>query len=144
MDTSDISDPTLNADPGTEDTGEAMSVSSKIHYTPIAPSVTWKPGCGMRPPDGHVCETGLFLTFTRAYADLKVTKSVQVDNAKKTITVKLDTWSTSRIHPMIMVSPQTEPLEVQGAQHSTPYAVRIVNWKGGKLWSGTINMMFAP
>lgn len=136
-------------EPMTQDDGAAeqdVTGQKKFHYDPIAPSVTWKPGCGQQPPDGRVCENGLFLTFTRKYIDLKVDKKVTVDDAKSTITVKLDTWSTSNTHPMTFValSPQTERLETNGTNPSKTYTVKVVNWQDKVLSTTQIRMIFAP
>src|SRR5947209_9800805 len=104
-----------NPDNTVDDSGEAVpgeatadiTAAKKFHYEPSAVDVFWKPGCGVQPPDGHVCEMGLFMTFTRQYADLKVTESFSFDKATNVLTVKLDTWSTSHIHSMIAVRPET-------------------------------------
>src|SRR5947207_2756034 len=97
-------------DPAPAETTDDLTAAKKFHYVPAAVDAHWKPGCGVRPPDGHICEMGLFITYTRSYADLKVTESFSFDKTKNTLTVKLDTWSQSRIHPMIAVGPQTERL----------------------------------
>ena len=88
---------------------------------------------------------GLFITYTRSYADLKVTESFSFDKTKNTLTVKLDTWSTSRIHPMIAVGPQTERLEPHGVVGiGMRFKLKIVDYKGNPLFSGDIAEMPAP
>lgn len=134
-------------DPGDPTPGEAtddVTSAKKFHYVPAGAEVFWKPGCGQRPPDGHICEMGLFITFTRSYADLKVTKSFSFDQPSNTLTVKLDTWSTSRIHPMIAVGPQTERLQATGVQMGMRFKVKVVDYKGKQLFADEIYAVPAP
>src|SRR5438105_1212694 len=84
--------------PTTDDAGDSSEdivsgSGKKYHYAPIQPTVFWKPGCGVRSPDGHICENGLFAKFTRLYIDLQVTTTSTYDAATNTVTVKIDTWS---------------------------------------------------
>ena len=132
-------------DPGTpESTTADVTAATKFHYDASGVSVFWKPGCGIRRPDGPVCEMGLFMTFTRSYADLKVTESSSFDAASNTLTVKLDTWSTSRIHPMIAVGPQTEPLQPHGVGMGMRFKVKVVDYKNKPLFTGEIYEIPAP
>ena len=126
--------------------GETQSEAlvTKHHYRPIAPSIVWKPGCGAHIPNGPVSEMGLFLKFTRQYADLHVTRSTTVDNTTKVITVKLDTWSTGRVHPMIAVHPQEERIDANGTSMGVTYQTRVVDYRGRLLFSGTVRMIPAP
>jgi len=135
-------------DPQIDDQGDGsdeVKGAKKFHYEPGAPEVFWKPGCGVRPPDGHVCEMGLFITFTRKYIDLKVTEDFSFDKKSNTLTVKLDTWSNGNIHPMVAVGPQTERLEPNGiVGMGMRYKVRVIDWKGKELFKGSIAAIPAP
>jgi hypothetical protein len=128
------------------DGADEIKGAKKFHYEPAAPEVFWKPGCGVRPPDGHVCEMGLFITYTRQYIDLKVTEDFSFDKKSNTLTVKLDTWSTGSIHPMVAVGPQTERLEPPSGLvgMGMRFHVRVVDWKGKQLFKGEIYEVPAP
>jgi hypothetical protein len=138
------SDETTNGE-GTE---QEISAQRKYHYDAMDPSVFWKPGCGIQPPPGHehACEMGLFVKFTRTFIDLHVDTKVTVNNAAKTITVKLDTWSHNKTHPLTLVAllPQTEPLDESGTQMGVEYKVKVVNYRGATLSTGEVTMMPAP
>lgn len=127
------------------DGSEEVKGGKVFHYEPGAPEVFWKPGCGVRPPDGHVCEMGLFITFTRQYIDLKVKESFTFDKKSNTLTVHLDTYSSSNIHPMVAVGPQTERLEPSGVVGmGMRFDVRVVDWKNKELFKGSIYEVPAP
>ncbi len=137
-------------DQTTEDPGEQSDdvvSGKKFHYSPIGAQVFWKPGCGVRPPDGHVCEMGLFVKYTRAYIDLKVTKTAKFDAATNTLTVTVDTWSTSKTHPLVMVAlmPQEERIEnIAGVGMGMRFHARVVDWKGKQLSTSEIYEIPAP
>jgi hypothetical protein len=132
-------------DPGDPESESAdVTAAKKFHYEASGVEVFWKPGCGVRMPDGHACEMGLFLTYTRSYADLKVTETSSFDKKSNTLTVKLDTWSNSRIHPMIAVGPQTEPLEPKGVGMGMRFTVKVVDYKNKQLFKGEIYEIPAP
>jgi hypothetical protein len=129
------------------DGSEEVKGATKYHFAPGGAEVFWKPGCGVRMPDGNACEMGLFITYTRHYIDLQVTESLSFDKKSNTLTVKLDTWSYGKFHPMVAVGPQTEPLEIPSSMHlgmGSRFDVRVVDWKNNELWTGTINEIPAP
>ena len=132
-------------DPAPAETTVDVTSAKKCHYDPSGVEVFWKPGCGVRAPDGHVCEMGLFITYTKQYADLKVTESFSFDKKSNTLSVKLDTWSTSSIHSLIAVRPQTEPLEPHSvAGMGMRFTVKVVDYKGHQLFTGEIYEIPAP
>src|SRR6476619_295508 len=77
----------------TGDTEDALT--ARDHFAANDVELAWRPGCGMRRPDGTACYMGLELAFTRTYRDLRTTIRTSVNNSTDVITVKLDTWSPS-------------------------------------------------
>src|SRR5436190_3166563 len=117
------------------DDGETAEddIVSLHHYQAKDVDVFWKPGCGVRPPDGqtNTCQMGLFITFTRKYADLDVKQTVSVDQSAKVITIKLDTSSHYSAHIDLLVAPQTE--RVEGNLGMGTYKVKVVDYRGRAL-----------
>jgi hypothetical protein len=114
------------------------------HYVPRMVSAGWAPGCGAFMPGGQPCYTGATLTFTKQYADLKVTVSPKVDAAKKTVTITLDTWSESLVHSRVAVRPETQELGDLGLAFSTTYTVSVVDYQGKSLYDGSFGTFPAP
>jgi hypothetical protein len=121
------------------ETAEADVVSIH-HYQAKDVSVHWKPGCGVRPPDDqtNTCQKGLFITFTRKYADLDFKQTVTVDNEAHTIEIKLDTFSRYSAHVDLLVAPQTE--RVQGNFGFGTYQVKVVDYRNRELHSSEVDM----
>ncbi len=122
--------------------GQEQDVTGKIkyHYEPSVSDVHLAYGCGVIDPKHPQpdCSFGFVLRYTKSYADLTAAVTHSVDLAKHTITVKLDTWSYSKIHALIAVSPQNETLGLLGATPGQKYTVTVVDRKGDQLWSGKL------
>jgi len=139
-DSSEENQPSINDD---GETAEDDVVALR-HYQAKDVEVFWKPGCGVRPPDGQTnhCQMGLFITFTRKYADLDFKQTVSVNQSAKTITIKLDTYSRYSAHIDLLVAPQTE--RVQGNFGMGTYKVKVVDYRSRELFKDDITMMPAP
>jgi hypothetical protein len=134
----------------TDDQGEQsadMVAAHRFHYKPVNAEVVWKPGCGVAMPDGHHCEMGLFVRYTRLYIDLKVTQTATFDAATNTLTVKLDTWSNSSTHPLTMVAMMPEEQRVEdigGSPMGMCFKARVVDWRGRELSHTEVYAVPAP
>jgi hypothetical protein len=84
-----------------------------------------------------VSYVGVTLTFEKQYADLHVTISSKVDDATKSITIKLDTWSESLVHSRVAVRPETRKLPTLKLAFGTKYAVSVVDYQGKSLYDGS-------
>jgi hypothetical protein len=133
---SNIAFPTIKYDQ------QAANGDGKFHYEPTGVALVWKPGCGAVRLNDPPCPTGLFLDFTRAYIDLTVTQTVTFDADSNTLTVMLDTWSKSQIHPMVATRPQEDRVE-ESTPHPMKFSAAVVDWTGKQLWAGEINEVFA-
>jgi hypothetical protein len=125
-------------DEGTAEATADLNGKVKHHYTPGIQDVTWHPGCGVVRPDSPPCPMGLTMTFTLSYADLTFTHAERVNNGNHTLTITVDSWSYSTIHPMIAVHPQTISLSPDNLQMSTHYSVVVKDRQGQHLWTGDI------
>lgn len=125
------------------DSEEALS--SREHFAPAEVELDWKPGCGMRLPDGAACYMGLSLTYSKLYSDLKVSVRTTINNTKNTLTVKLDTYSTGGPHALAPVAPETKQLgHPSRLSMMKTYQAKVVDWQNNVLWSGDIRPMPAP
>jgi hypothetical protein len=137
-------------EPTVEDEGESDAQDQDLvrrhHYAPRNAELFWLPGCGQQPPDGHICQMGLFLRYTKRYIDLSVTQTSTVSPDGRKLTIKIDTWSTSARHPLVLPSPITEPFGGAGPGPGLQmrFDAKIVDWRNRELWSGPIVMMPAP
>lgn len=137
-------------DATTDDPGEESAdvvAAHRFHYKPVDAEVVWKPGCGVAMPDGHHCEMGLFVRYTRQYIDLKVTQTATFDAATNTLTVKLDTWSNSSTHPLTMVALMPEEARVEnigGSPMGMRFKARVVDWRGRELSHTEVYAVPAP
>jgi hypothetical protein len=131
---------------GTEDPAATSedALTKRFHYTPSISEIDWLPGCGIRRPDGTACKMGFTLTYTKSYIDLQTTIRTSVNNRSKTITARIDTWSNSRIHPMVAVHPETIDLDVRNYQMGTTYKVVAKDYAGKVLWTGKLTPIPAP
>jgi len=131
----------------TTDEGLAQSSDelgkTKYHYEPGVSDMTFAGGCGviMNPPQKD-CSYGFVMTYERSYVDLKTTISHKTDNKTHTITVTVDTWSYSKIHPMIKVGPEKYDLGMLDANAGTAYTVKVVDRNGKSLWTGKVHTLF--
>jgi hypothetical protein len=134
------------ADDGDATIDEAADAARRLfHYSASIQDVTWHPGCGQQPPEGAPpCQFGLTMTFTRTYFDLQHRITSKVNNSTKTLTITIDTFSASNIHPKVAALPQTESLSPTNLQLSTVYSVKVVNRNGRRLWTGQIGTFLAP
>jgi hypothetical protein len=133
---------------GTSNDSSASSsedLTKKFHYEPSVQGVAWDAGCGPVHPAGTNCQTPkIVLTYVKAYADLKTTTSVHVNQGTNTITIKVDTWSTSQIHSMVKTGP--EPLDIDAPAGLTPggtYTVEVVDYHNACIFTGEIKVMLA-
>jgi hypothetical protein len=131
------------ASDGSEGTDDPSAVAdeaaarARFHYTPSVSAIKWHPGCGVQTAGGNpACAMGWFLTYTRKYIDLKPTIHTHVDNGTNTITVRIDTWSFTRIHPLVAVRPETIALDIRGDRIGTTYKLVAEDSKGHVLWTG--------
>lgn len=99
----------------------------RYHFDVINPKAEWRPGCGIVRQGQPPCPQGLFLTFTRNYADLRAAYSVRIDNARNVITITTDAWSNSTTHSRQAVRPETIKLNVPNLAFDRHYAVVIKN-----------------
>lgn len=119
-------------DNGEEATEQSEGELSRLyHFDVINPKAVWKP-------------QGLFLTFTRRYADLTVGYSVRIDNARNVITVTMDSGTNSTAHSRRAVRPETIKLTPPGLRYDRQYAVVVNNHKGLKLTMDWIYTAVAP
>jgi len=130
-------------------TDEGLAQSSdelgktKYHYEPGVSDVTFNGGCGVvQNPPQQDCSYGFVMTYERSYIDLKTAVSHTTDNTKHTITITVDTWSYSKIHPMVMVGPEKYDLGTLDAKVGTSYAVKVVDRNGKSLWSGKVQSLY--
>jgi hypothetical protein len=127
-----------------ETTGDAEgALTARHHFAPTQAELSWRPGCGVRMPDGRTCYMGLELAYTKKYDDLKVAVRTTVNNTKKTITVKLDTYASE--DPQGSSSDETKSLGTpRSLSHMTRYDAKVVDYQGNELWSGEIYPAPAP
>ncbi len=119
----------------------ADELGTKYHYTPSVSDVSFDGGCGISnlPQD---CAYGFELRYTRQYIDLQTTIKHTTNNTTHTITITVDTWSRSQIHPMVMVGPQDDDLGMVDAKVGEQYSVKVLDRNGKSLWSGKVNTLF--
>lgn len=127
---------------GDVDTSTDELGKTKYHYEPSVSEVTFHGGCGIYNPDNKDCSFGFEMTYTKDYADLKTTITHETDESKKTVTITLDTWSYSQIHPMIMVGPETDDLGLLGTKAGEKYSVKVEDRKHHELWSGKLETLY--
>jgi hypothetical protein len=127
--------------------GELIDTSSdalgtRYHYEPTIEDVSFNAGCGI-PTEGQTdCTFGFTMTYQKAYADLSTTVTHTTDNAAKTVDITVDTWSTSQIHPMIVIGPQTDDLGLLGADVGEKYEVTVHDRKDHVIWSGKVETLY--
>jgi hypothetical protein len=123
-----------------DDQEQDVTGKTKHYYKPIIGDVHTAHGCGVIDPnDPHPdCSFGFVLNYTKQYADLTAKISHEVNPGKKTITIKVDTWSYNTVHSLIAVHPQDEVLGMMGTKAGTKYAVTVIDRKGAKLWTGSL------
>jgi hypothetical protein len=126
--------------------GESELVAAKDHFTPSEVSLAWNAGCGIQPPSGNACNSGLEVMFTKRYVDLDVTTRTSVNNTTNLITVKLDTWSRAgAMHAAVMPTPESKDLGTpRNLQFGKEYRARVLDFSGAVIWTGSITAMFAP
>lgn len=131
---------------GTHDSATATSQDElgkkKFHYEPSVEAVTWYIGCGVARP-GQTCNSGLYMTYTKNYIDLQTTIDMHVDNARGIITIDLDTWSYSQIHPMVMVRPEEIKLSQTNIEIGRQYHVVARDRSHHELFHGDIGTYVA-
>lgn len=126
--------------------GDAESaLTTREHFAPQSAELVWRPGCGMRRPDGTACYIGLQLVFAKTSRDLKVSIRTSVNNSTDTITVKLDTWSTNshHAHAPVMTESKTLGFPKRLSTNKT-YRARVLDFEGQEVWTGEIRAAFAP
>lgn len=130
----------------TEETTEqsGAELGRRYHFDVVNPSAEWRPGCGIVRDGQPPCQHGLFLTFTRTYADLYAGYSIRIDNARNVITVTTDTWSNSTVHSRRAVRPETVKLNPPNLAFDRHYAVVIKNYRGSTLVTNWVYTALAP
>jgi hypothetical protein len=114
-------------------------------YRAAVDNVIWNPGCGQQPPPGSPpCLKGLTMTFTRQFADLEYSVRTRVNNAAKTLTIYLNTFSPTNVHPRIAVRPETIDLNPENLQSATVYKVKVVDRTGFVLLRTEVATYLAP
>jgi hypothetical protein len=114
-------------------------------YRAAVDNVIWNPGCGQQPPPGSPpCLKGLSMTFTRQFADLEYSVRTRVNNTRKTLTIYLNTFSPTNVHPRIAVRPETIDLNPENLQSSTVYKVKVVDRTGFVLLRTEVATYLAP
>ena len=134
-----------SAQPGDviDETQETASALRKFHYEPSVQDLHWAPGCGVVRPDSPPCPVGFVLTYTKSFIDLQTTITHRTDAKRRTITITLDTWSTSQIHSRVAVRPQDELLGNLEAEVGHTYHVTVEDRHHVVLWSGDVTPMYA-
>jgi len=130
-------------DEGQAEASADVTGKTKHHYDVGVSDVSWAPGCGIRLPDGQACNSGLFMTYEKSYIDLNFTHTEHVDNGTHTLTIKVDSWSYSTIHPMVKVGPETIKLDPKNLELGQHYSVKVEDRTGKTLWTGTIATFLA-
>jgi hypothetical protein len=127
-------------------TGDAEgALTAKKHFAADNVELSWRPGCGMRMPDGQTCYQGLELAYQKTYVALKVSVTTTVNNTSDTIKVKLDTYSTQSNMPIAWAPLEKKELGTpKRLQHMKTYAATVVDYQGNTLWSGEIRAVPAP
>lgn len=108
-------------------------LARRSHFDISAPRVEWQRGCGIVRPGSAPCPSGLFLTYTKRYEDLTFESSIRVDNTNQKITITTDTWSTQKVHALMLSGPKTISLPQEGLQMGTTYTVVVKNFYGATL-----------
>ncbi len=115
---------------------------TKYHYEPSVEDVHFNSGCGIYQPNQD-CTYGFVLRYTPDYIDLKTSISHHTDNVNMTISIVVDTWSYSQIHPMVAVGPENLDLNgLLGAKVGETYKVTVFDRKQNVLWSGKVATLY--
>ena len=128
--------------------GEVVSTSTddlgktKYHYEPTVEDVTFNAGCGVVTTQQTDCSYGFEMKYQKDYVDLTTTVTHTTSESSHTIDVTVDTWSHSKVHPMVVVGPQIDDLGVLGAKAGETYEVRVYDRDHVKLWSGKVATTF--
>jgi hypothetical protein len=133
---------------GCSGTGDVISTSTddlgktRYHYEPSVEDVTFNAGCGIATDSQTDCSYGFVMTYVKDYVDLKTTVSHKTSQTHHTIDVTVDTWSYSKVHPMIAVGPVTYDLGTLGAKAGETYTVTVYDRKHVELWSGKVDALY--
>lgn len=131
---------------GDDATGE-QDVVGTHQYRPVRVSATWSSGCGIAPPGQTAsdCMRGLIVDVQRRYGDLEVRATPSVDDATRTITVKVETFSKGPSKRAPRPAADRIGLGIPiGTRVGATYAIRLVSHKGAVLWSGSVETRLAP
>ncbi|MBK6692803.1 MAG: hypothetical protein IPG50_11420 [Myxococcales bacterium] len=139
-------DPSVGDDETSEETSDAEgALTAKHHFAPVSAELDWRPGCGIRMPDGRACYMGLELTYTKQFPALSTSVRTTVNNTTKVVTVKVDTWTKSVQYTQPVFAPITKQLgHPSRLQMGTRYQARVVDFQGNELWTGEIYPVPAP
>jgi hypothetical protein len=118
---------------------EAALASRKLHhYSPSVQGARWDAGCGVPGPASVGCSSGVVVTFTKQYIDLKQKVTTSLNHSTKTLTIKIDTSSTNTIHSLIAVRPQDDNLGTLNLQLGKNYHVKVEDYWRHVLWTGDV------
>ena len=126
-----------------DQTGGEADELSRIYVEPKVSDVHFQGGCGIvtNPPQQD-CSYGFALDYTKAYIDLKSNVSTSTNNATKTVTITLKTWSMSNVHSHVVPQEQTDDLGLLNAKVGETYAVKVVDQANKTLWSGKVATLY--
>jgi hypothetical protein len=143
-------DPPSSAPSVEQDTADLTGTSGThkharhyFHYSPSISGVEWRPGCGV--PTDPPCYVGVELTFTAPFSDLQTAVTSRLDESTRTLTLIVDSFSTSANHPRTAVHEESRQLGQDGLQFGgSPYTVNVLDYRHAQLWTGSITPALAP
>src|SRR5215472_6773634 len=122
-----------------ETSQKLISPAPEVYHFPVNVSdVWWNPGCGIEPDKGRTCRSGLFMDYILTYIDLSLYYVEDVDNTTHTITIVVDSWSSTWNHPLPPVEQQTIELPSEELELFTDYAVEVLDHQYRPIWTGSI------